>query len=241
MIKAEVLAQLEAAGQFPSDPQLQAKIKAIIAELGDDVAEVLEDGAISAAERGALRSEIAAHTAGMTVTPGARVDLLETIRSSTFRASARTLEAVTGDVMGALATSVEQGLGEAEAAKLLDGVFDNLSQGKLRSIVRTELTAFESEAAMLRNVELGVNLHEWFTALDDRVRPSHENQHAMIVKIGDVWPNGLRFPGDQIGSIEEWVDCRCQALPFILEAGQMAPPGQPWFFASDVGTADPLT
>ena len=40
------------------------------------------------------------------------------------------------------------------------------------------------------------------------------------------YSNGLRFPGDTDGPIEEWINCRCSNAPYVLPYGYAAPPQQ---------------
>lgn len=58
----------------------------------------------------------------------------------------------------------------------------------------------------------GVTRHEWSTANDEKVRESHAAQEGVIVRVGELFPNGLRFPLDPRGPAHEVVACRCVAL-----------------------------
>ena len=42
------------------------------------------------------------------------------------------------------------------------------------------------------------------------------------------------YPGDMLGSAEEVINCRCQALPFIMPFGYIAPPGMAQFREDDL-------
>jgi HK97 family phage portal protein len=56
----------------------------------------------------------------------------------------------------------------------------------------------------------------WFTALDERVRPTHRAMHGLRILIGQSWVLGsgasLRFPGDPQGPARETINCRCIEL-----------------------------
>ena len=50
----------------------------------------------------------------------------------------------------------------------------------------------------------------WVTMEDDRVRESHDEcADAGAVRLGKPFPNGLLYPGDPSGPIEETANCRC--------------------------------
>ena len=42
------------------------------------------------------------------------------------------------------------------------------------------------------------------------------------------------YPGDMNGSIEEWINCRCTTVPYLMPLGFMAPPGVSYFYESDI-------
>jgi hypothetical protein len=56
----------------------------------------------------------------------------------------------------------------------------------------------------------GVKTKRWQTCEDDRVRPTHEAcQLQGAIPINRKFSNGLRFPGDPAGEIQEIAGCRC--------------------------------
>lgn len=56
----------------------------------------------------------------------------------------------------------------------------------------------------------GFEFKRWQTQEDERVRFSHEQcQKQGKIHIGDIFVNGLRFPGDPDGAFKEIVNCRC--------------------------------
>ena len=88
-------------------------------------------------------------------------------------------------------------------------------------IARTETTRVENAAredAFKQGEKLGLNLKKkWISTLDSRTRSSH--QHLMGEEIGldDVFSNGLRFPGDYLGSAKEVVNCRCTMVTEFVD------------------------
>jgi hypothetical protein len=62
----------------------------------------------------------------------------------------------------------------------------------------------------------GFRKKEWFTAMDEGVRPLHSEMHGKIINVGDLWVfsdgNTLRYPGDYEGPDHLVVNCRCVEL-----------------------------
>jgi hypothetical protein len=58
--------------------------------------------------------------------------------------------------------------------------------------------------------------------------------HGQIVRVGDQFSNGLRYPGDRTGEIAEWINCRCTTVPFIMPIGFIAPPGVLHFYEDEL-------
>ena len=75
---------------------------------------------------------------------------------------------------------------------------------------------------------LGVEYTQWVAAQDDRTRDSHAEIDGEIIAFGEQYSNGLSFPGDTSGDIEEWINCRCSNAPFVMPAGMMAPSFSPF-------------
>jgi hypothetical protein len=49
-----------------------------------------------------------------------------------------------------------------------------------------------------------------------------------IIPMGGTYSNGLQYPGDMSGPIEEWINCRCSNAPFVIPYGYMAPSFSPF-------------
>jgi len=49
----------------------------------------------------------------------------------------------------------------------------------------------------------------WVATKDNRTRDSHRAMDRESVGIDDVFPNGLRYPGDPNGDVSELANCRC--------------------------------
>ena len=52
-------------------------------------------------------------------------------------------------------------------------------------------------------------MKQWDAAMDKRTRDSHARVDGEIRELDEKFSNGLRFPGDPLGSAAEVVNCRC--------------------------------
>jgi SPP1 gp7 family putative phage head morphogenesis protein len=130
---------------------------------------------------------------------------------------------------------------QAEGATILDvqgelvSTVRNLTANEIKTIARNEMNLANALRQQQDYIDHGVQFHQWFATLDDVTRESHEDLHLEIVRVGDTFSNGLRYPQDRNGDIGEWINCRCDALPFIMPRGYYPPPGQEQFRESDLG------
>jgi len=165
--------------------------------------------------------------------------VLGRLKDKVFEATDQTMSRIVGDVMGGLTDSYNQGLGIDEAARNLRETFDGLRDWETRRIARTEINGAQSAAAH-QVIEDHASYRQWIAAEDDRVRDGsdggddHTYLHGQIVRVGDSYSNGLMYPGDTSGPIENWVNCRCREVAFNMSAGMMAPAGQPYFYEGDL-------
>ena len=163
------------------------------------------------------------------------------LRDRAFTASQRTMNRIIGNVTQSLTQSFQEGLGVNEMARNLSTEFRKLRDFELRRIARTESHTAQMNERFLNNQRSAlVDYHEWITAGDDRVRDgeyggaNHVELQGQIVAVGNPFQNGLTYPGDMSGDIEEWINCRCRLVPFIMPRGKIAPPGKGWFTEGDL-------
>lgn len=161
------------------------------------------------------------------------IAISEMLKQYTFEASERTMARLIGNIMENLQESYEQGYGYDKAAQYLKEVFTNMETYELERVARTEIASMENLGSFEMDKELGVEYHMWETAHDDRVRDSHADIDGEIVRLGDPFSNGLLYPGDRNGPLEEIIQCRCNSIPYILPEGYAAPP-LPYFRVSDL-------
>lgn len=153
---------------------------------------------------------------------GAEEDLLERV----FIASQATLARVDTSIKTLLTEGYQSGKGINYVSNLLVKRFDQLQTWEAKRIARTEIHNSHNTAVMDTYNEIGVEYTMWISADDERTRESHLEINGEIIRLGDTYSNGLRFPGDTDGPIEEWINCRCSNAPYVLPYGYTAPPQQ---------------
>ena len=156
--------------------------------------------------------------------PKAEKDLL----NRTFKASENTMARVDKQINNIITEGYRSGKGINDIGNQLTKRFDQLASWEARRIARTEVNTSHNTATFDTYQELGMEYTQWIAASDDRTRDSHVEVDGEIIPIGATYSNGLRFPGDMSGPIEEWINCRCSNAPFIIPYGYMAPSFSPF-------------
>lgn len=158
---------------------------------------------------------------------GAEEDLFERI----FIASQATMARVEQSIMNILLDGYKSGKGINYVANELTRRFDQLTTWESKRIARTEIHNSHNTAVHDSYNEMGIEYTMWITAHDDRVRGLKETDTAdhveldgEIIRLGDTYSNGLKYPGDTDGPIEEWINCRCANAPYNMPYGYVAPP-----------------
>lgn len=149
------------------------------------------------------------------------------IRDKAYRFSEDTARRIIGDVAANLARSYEDGVGIDEAAERLRNEFSTIQNHRLRTIARTEIQTAQNEGILETLREFNAPYKQWLTARDHRVRrrppdkADHVVLHGQVVRLEERFSNGLLFPGDRLGPIEEWINCRCRIRPYIPRRGEL--------------------
>ena len=130
---------------------------------------------------------------------------------------------VSGSVRDRLAEWINQSttgeLPPREFAKEIRTLFNNeITNGRSRTIARTESTAAANFAHHEAYAEGAVAEVEWVAAGDGRVRQDHADANGQRVELGQPFSVGgdlLLFPGDssQGASAANVVNCRCVSVP----------------------------
>ena len=152
----------------------------------------------------------------------------ERLLNRTFQASERTLARVDSQINQIISDGYRSGKGINDVANSLTQRFDQLTSWESKRISRTEIHNSHNVAVMDTYQELDVEYTMWIAAEDDRTRDSHLEINGEIIPMGGTYSNGLAFPGDTNGDIEEWINCRCSNAPFVIPYGFMAPSFSPF-------------
>ena len=152
----------------------------------------------------------------------------ERLLNRTFTASERTLSRVDSQINQIITDGYRSGKGINDVANSLNQRFDQLTSWESKRIARTEIHNSHNTAVMDTYQELGVEYTMWIAAEDERTRDSHLEINGEIIPMGSEYSNGLKYPGDTDGDIEEWINCRCSNAPFVVPYGFMAPSFSPF-------------
>ena len=165
--------------------------------------------------------------------------------NKSFVASENTMKRVDGSINKILTEGYQSGKGIKSVRNDLVKRFDQLKDWEANRIARTEIHNAHQMGIMNEYNESGVEYTQWSSAQDDRVRglkPSDSADHVAldgeIIALGDTFSNGLGYPGDTSGPIEEWINCRCANIPFIMPYGYTAPTFSPFRESDIIPTLD---
>lgn len=161
-------------------------------------------------------------------------DATEELLNKTFIASKRTLARVATDINSLITAGYTSGKGINVVASLLQTRFNQLQTWEAKRIARTEIHNAHNNAVMKTYESLNVEYTQWIAADDDRTRESHIEVDREIIPMGGTYSNGLAYPGDTSGPIEEWINCRCSNAPYVMPYGYMAPPDKEQFREEDL-------
>ena len=156
--------------------------------------------------------------------PKAEQDLLD----RTYKASENTLKRVDSQLNKIITDGYRSGKGINDVANNVTKRFDQLASWEAKRIARTEINTSHNKATVDTYNDLGVEYTQWIAASDDRTRDSHVEVDGEIIPMGGKYSNGLEYPGDMSGPIEEWINCRCSNAPFVIPYGYIAPSFSPF-------------
>ena len=157
------------------------------------------------------------------------------LSKDTFTASEFTLNRIDESINQILLDGYREGNGINDVSRKLTERFDQLRTWEATRIARTEIHTAQNMGVMNSYESLGVEYTQWKSAHDKRVRGNRKSDRANhiimdgeIIPFGGTYSNGLKYPGDKSGKIEEWINCRCSNAPYVMPAGMMAPSFSPF-------------
>ena len=158
-----------------------------------------------------------------------------------FIATQQTLNRVDETINKIITDGYKSGKGIDAVARDLQNRFSQLKSWEARRIARTEIHTAHNQGIMKSYETLGVEYTQWKSAHDHRVRGHRKTDRANhiimdgeIIPFGGTYSNGLKYPGDKSGKIEEWINCRCSHAPYVMKPGQTPPTGMTSFTESDL-------
>lgn len=115
-----------------------------------------------------------------------------------------------------------QGIMQGESIPELSKRLYRVTEGDYKAAIRnarTMTTGIENAGhvdAYVRADNMGIEVKEqWVATLDDRTRHSHREMDGEEITPGEVFSNGLRYPGDPYGEPGEVYNCRCRVIPRV--------------------------
>lgn len=154
----------------------------------------------------------------------------------TFVATDKTLSRIDKDINKILTEGYREGWGVKDVRNRIMERYDQFKGWEANRIARTEMQTAHNMGMMNGYESQGVEYIEWRSAIHQpkRTRKSHLKLNGEIIPFGGTFSNDLAFPGDKSGEIEEWINCRCSVVPFLMPYGKAAPPGMLRFRESDL-------
>ena len=111
-----------------------------------------------------------------------------------------------------------QGESIPKIAERISNITDQEAKATIR-YARTMTTGAENAGRInsyKRAENMGIEIEQqWLATLDSRTRHTHRQMDGEHVKVGDVFSNGCKFPGDPRGPAREVYNCRCTLIPML--------------------------
>jgi hypothetical protein len=118
-------------------------------------------------------------------------------------------------VKAALSAGLEAGDTHAELAGRVKAAFNEIADGRARTIALTETGAVYGAGRDLAMREAGVQFKRWLTSGNATVRAAHAEANGQTVPVDEpfvVDGEQLMFPGDSAGSPGNVVNCHCVSI-----------------------------
>ena len=145
------------------------------------------------------------------------------LKRKKFEASEKTRARVDKEINNILGEAYREGWGPRYVGDKIRQRFTDLSTYEARRIAQTEINTTRNYVQYQRMQDDEMEYKIWHAAHDSRTRKSHLKVDEEIVPINERFSNGLMYPGDKDGPIEEWVNCRCSHAAYIMPLGYEAP------------------
>ena len=164
-------------------------------------------------------------------------NVLQFLENRVFVATEQTMNKVADNIYNIISKEAEQeGKHPYEVAETLRKEFTQLSENESRKIARTEVLRSKNESTWQRlNNNETVEYVQWsIGVLDDNSRDDHVAQNEMITRIGTPFPNGQRYPYDELSDPGDYINCRCGIEAYYPDVNLVPPEGADWWFESEM-------
>lgn len=118
-----------------------------------------------------------------------------------------------------LQAAVMQGILQGESIPQIANRIQQSTYANHRKAImyaRTAMTGAENagrEGAYQRAIDKGIKMRQtWVATLDGRTRHEHRLMDGVTVDVGELFPNGLEYPGDPRGDPAQVYNCRCTLI-----------------------------
>lgn len=144
------------------------------------------------------------------------------VHTTTLVASEYVKTRYSSSVFRVLNEGYREGIGIVEIRKNLQRLNNNFKNYEAHRIARTEIQSHRNKATYDQMKNEGTEYKQWLTMEDELVRgnkPTDNANHVSldmeIKRVDEPFSNGLMYPGDKNGPIEEWINCRCTSVPYV--------------------------
>ncbi len=132
--------------------------------------------------------------------------------------------AVAGRHREAVQQALLDGWNEGKSVDQMTEILHGIGQSSPALIARTSMNGMSNATSLSGAHYAEVEVKEWLTAEDDRVRDTHAEIDGEQQPVTGIFTNGCRFPGDPNGPPEEVWNCRCTLVyPEAPLASRSAP------------------
>lgn len=161
--------------------------------------------------------------------------ITEQIKQSNFKFSEKTRQRITKEINEILTHSETEGIGPYQVAEQIRDKFAELKGYEANRIARTEINRADNTYRYddIMNNKL-IDYIQWHGHDDGKERDSHIKCNGEIIRKGELFSNGLRYPGDPQAPAKEVINCRCTIVPYIPPFDKMVPTGMDSFKEGDL-------
>jgi hypothetical protein len=120
--------------------------------------------------------------------------------------------AVAGRHREAVQAALLDGWNEGKSVDQMAEILAGIGQSSPSLVARTSMNGMSNATSLSGAHYAEVELKEWLSAEDDRVRDTHVELDGEQQPLTGTFTNGCRFPGDLNGPPEEVWNCRCTLI-----------------------------